>query len=491
MQKENNLYKNILLGLANALKNDYVKAALFARGSFANPFIKQINALLTLEKKDHCNYNDQTFAVAIAQAISNFTKRHYTIEKSNDDSFNYLDNAYYDFVNFITAETSVSKASLKNPIDGLSPDYIKNLLQNFDTNSVNSILDQQKPNEPTPAARVVRDEAKNSNANANFGANQNNANAQFNKNANMGMFGFNPFMNTGQMGGDFPIHPRFDPRFFPFTKKLSWMQTFKYAIGGITVVACLFVFILTLVCQFKTVSAGNNPFLVWTSGPGKGGLAPFAPNEVLPIGTNVKLESVLFRLAPGGGGLVSGLFSIIPAFWIGYQMFMPPRMAAHKYYMSTLSLGINTVLVAFTLYYLASFLVPSSLGNGVKNSFYVPNPTSARNNEVDNLTNEIVKNIKSTAFYKSVYDLTIAATVFISINIISFIVAIIINPRIDREKIIKANNEYQKAVQAKFQNQEYQIDPSLYDEELGKEHEKMMSSRQGKSRGPSDANQNS
>ena len=141
--KRNNLYKNILLGLANALKNDYVKAALFARGSFANPFIKQINALLTLEKKDHCNYNDQTFAVAIAQAISNFTKRHYTIEKSNDDSFNYLDNAYYDFVNFITAETSVSKASLKNPIDGLSPDYIKNFTPKFDTNSVNSILDQQ------------------------------------------------------------------------------------------------------------------------------------------------------------------------------------------------------------------------------------------------------------------------------------------------------------------------------------------------------------
>jgi len=46
------------------------------------------------------------------------------------------------------------------------------------------------------------------------------------------------------------------------------------------------------------------------------------------------------------------------------------------------------------------------------------------------------------------------------------VLIIILNPKIDRNKLIKANNEYQKAVTSALKGENYEIDGSLFDENL-------------------------
>jgi hypothetical protein len=61
--------------------------------------------------------------------------------------------------------------------------------------------------------------------------------------------------------------------------------------------------------------------------------------------------------------------------------------------------------------------------------------------------------------------MSIVALVFVVITVVFGIGLLVINPRVDREKIMHANSEYQKAVMAAKQGQKYEMDPSLFEKE--------------------------
>lgn len=50
------------------------------------------------------------------------------------------------------------------------------------------------------------------------------------------------------------------------------------------------------------------------------------------------------------------------------------------------------------------------------------------------------------------------------------LVLILINPRLDRNKIIRANSEYQNAINAALSGQKYEIDPTLFDNDIKQKH---------------------
>ena len=464
MNKENNLYLHFVTALVNALKDDYFKASLVVKASFRSQFLKQINHLFTLEKEFECEIKNEKYALILAKTLANLIRTKTTIEKISKTNFDELDVAYIEYLTFVENETQLKKADLKKDITNLSPEYIKNLVDNFDIQQSDGILAKVEgvaaagmgagfvAGEATrPQAQVKRDEARPNNTNAN---------THTQAAGGMGAGGFNPYMAGGMpfMGPDFPVHPRFDARFYPFNKKLKWIPDWKLGLAIFTILSCAFLLIITLISRFSPINVGQ--VHVFTGGDHKGYI-----DGTGGAASGTRKTTLNFILSPSGVGLIAGLFAFIPGIWIGYSMLSTPKMPSHRYYMQPLTLGINIVFLAFTTYYLISFLLPNYIHDQIYNSIF--GGTTPQKNDI---AKRITDKITSSSLYKSIYTCTIISLTTTVINIGLLVASMIINPRIDQQKLLRANTEYQKAIQAKFQNQEYQIDPSIYDEELTEEY---------------------
>ena len=117
---------------------------------------------------------------------------------------------------------------------------------------------------------------------------------------------------------------------------------------------------------------------------------------------------------------------------------------------------------AISLYSLLVFLIPVSF-NRYLASLFQNTPTRT---DLSFLLDTVTKN----TFYKVVWVLSLLTTILVFVSIASLVVLLFLNPKIDRSKLIKANGEYQKAVAARYNGQEYEIDASLFDPVPVKKH---------------------
>ena len=113
----------------------------------------------------------------------------------------------------------------------------------------------------------------------------------------------------------------------------------------------------------------------------------------------------------------------------------------------------------FFIFYLVfsmfTFIIPQILSSAIKKG----------NNTTKNVTAaNLLKDILASTHYlifQIVFAIFMVAFLVVNGGLIFLIVK---NPRLDREKIARANAEYAKLIQAKFNHQDYEMDPSLFDD---------------------------
>ncbi len=471
--KENNLYQNIIIVLGNCFYNDAFKATVIHSIPFKKHVVNEIGSLLALEKEFNCSYKNKKYSVIFAQIIANLLNEVETIEK-RVESYAQLDESLLDFTNFVSQELSISKASLKNEAVNLDePSLIATA--EFDTSKARKIAEEAQaqktshtatPNQKNDVRDSVQAKVKQNSAFGGGFAGGAGASGA-NQGPPPGMGGFGSFVNP-MTGTNFPLHPRLDQRFYPYTHKPKFIKHFKIGLGAFAILVSSFLLILIIVALSKHITLtppdDKKYFLQANSGSNKGALDPEWGTKYGKTGYDAK-SSILLTLNPiGGYGFLTGFLVIIPGIWLGYSMFATPRMHRERFVLSNMAVGFNLVFLAITLYYSISFITPNFLSNTVKSLYYLPSGYDQKtfNEIVQFLTGEIDK----SPIYKSIFSAMIAANVLIGGLVITLLVALFINPKVDRNKLMRADQEYQRSVAAQFRNEKYEIDPKIYDQDL-------------------------
>jgi len=95
--------------------------------------------------------------------------------------------------------------------------------------------------------------------------------------------------------------------------------------------------------------------------------------------------------------------------------------------------------------------------------------TKTFNNFLDEhkkLNLEVLTWLKGLATFKA-FEILIYITTFLTVLPFAVVLVIaILNPKIDRNKLIKANSEYQNAITNALNGKPYEMDPTLFDDTL-------------------------
>ena len=471
--KENNLYKNISQMLFNVFNIDYLKANIILNKSFCNLVIDQINILLTLEKGNDCLFENTKLSISFAQYLVNLLNRKSSIEKIDNNNFEELDNKYLDFIDFTSKEFEITKSKLKADDVELS---LKNIasLTILSHKEAEKIIDEHQKKE-TPfnnnSQQNKNNNFQNQNINNNF-QNQN-TNAPYGSGFGGGFGGGFGQYNANAVDG-FPVHPIADQRFYPYRSKNKWMPIFKKVFASVIIFTITWIFVITLIGKYDPVNLGN----VWVS-KGSSGMIPPIPGFSPKTTTGFTQVPFNYILPVSLAGLIFAFISLIPAVWVGIDAFGAPKFLRQKYIIKWPILILIIIVMAMSLYSSIAFILPNTLGNNI-NSFYNKNLSvtfyGGKKIPPDDwaaVTNSYITKIENTSLYKAIFKLEIFLIVLIGLSIIATIVAMAVNPVFARAKVMRAHQEYSKAVNLKMQNKDYKIDPSLYDEDLTAEYEKM------------------
>ena len=215
----NILYRNIVIALGNSLTSDVFKAQLVLSSGFRREFTQQINNLLSLEKDKNCSFNNQKYALVFAQIMANLTKIKATIERVGVVNLSTMDGEYIDYIRFVEGDTNLKRADIKNESINLDVANLK-FIGKLDGTSARQVLDSFH----TQQGRATSTQTVTPGANRGpepIPAGATAATPQPQMPNPQQMRGYGGFFGGPQQipGGNFPLHPRFDPRFYPYRTK--------------------------------------------------------------------------------------------------------------------------------------------------------------------------------------------------------------------------------------------------------------------------------
>ena len=149
-----------------------------------------------------------------------------------------------------------------------------------------------------------------------------------------------------------------------------------------------------------------------------------------------------------------------------YTFFKKPTFLRDNYRLPPFTLILAIVIIIFS----SIFGVFGYLSRGTFDYFFSSSFKQA------NVTNQEIENILSTIWNNfgfqiyRILKIIVACISIVPILLIGYIFSI--NPRLDRDKLRQADIEYQKALQASLKGENYEMDSSLFDQELILELEK-------------------
>ena len=465
MNKEEKLYVNLTNSLYNIIKKDKFQFHLLHLKSFISGFNNMLNYLFWLEKKHNTKLNDSFFAIAMAQKLTNISQQKITLELLSDINFEIIEEGYVEFLDFIVKEFKTTKVYLKKIKEDLSLEDIKKIkkISNDNFEKIKNELKDQKENSnktnnsnkkvSQTAPVFIPPAGNNANPN-NFNPNQ--FNAQFQN-----------------MMGQMPNHPNADERFYPYTHKHTWMPKYKNVFSALIAISCFLVFIVSLIAYLSKVNYGQ-----WWIDNNSNQILPY--QNAKGAFTGYTLKTVKLPLIVSNFTFYISFASLFLGSFFAYKLFNGNQKIRDKYVIHKTGLIFSIIIIGIDLYISITFLMPSAFKSYIKNFFpqkatsswpsgSVPTDWSGELNKIADYFYNIAS---KTSIFKALSSLYIVAIVFTGLSLIGTIFGLVTNPRYDKAKIMKAHAEYQKAVYAKMQNQEYEIDPSIYDKDLIKELEK-------------------
>ena len=425
------IYQQLIIIFFNLLKSLKLKAQLKFDNNFKRNAFKILNYLLGIEIDYHITYN---YTKIIAQLLVNVVSSQEKIEKPDILDLKQIKKELKMFIN--TIENDFKDLNFKEKINKTKFVEINasKLINSVSINEDN-LLKSKKFDKTRIWTKKEPKQSNSSNSNSTFSSSSNNNQKStfqaktnfFNKNAN-----FN-FQNN------VTPHPLVQERFYPYTSRPKWIVNYKKILS---------LSILILFISFFVIEKILNIFFPIT-------LAHFYLTADHKIDYASNPGTPLKLIYP----VLNSIFLIIAGVLIlGYFMFDiwgKKRLKRDQFYCNPVALWVMMFFIFYLVFSMFTFIIPQILSSAIKKG----------NNTTKNVTAaNLLKDILASTHY-------LIFQIVFAIFMVAFLVAnggliflIVKNPRLDKEKIARANAEYAKLIQAKFNHQDYEMDPSLFDD---------------------------
>lgn len=415
------LYNTICSVIFNTLSNSVVRNIIKTNSNILKLLELQISNLFFLESELRQDLENKKYSRNFLQIISDITDLELSISKSPTKTrTEILEDSNLLVVTIFNSVKGIERESLER-LRTINDDSFKELtnqisaLDDFNTIS-NSSQEETVPNNNVAGLNSLN-QGNNQPFNGNNNLNNPNMNANFNPNAN-----FNNLTNLGLL----PQHPAANPNFYPYLSKPSAVPKLRKLLVGALSLSILFILITVITSFFVKGS--------------------------LTIDTKKGAED--FSLSQLNNWIVIVITLFIFA-WSIYVFLKPMKVKREMYHTSLFVLIVLAIWIAFTVGYFFWGITDGFLEQLLKQ----------RVGKDGSFNPDAVAELKKLQNFQ-IFDIFSIITGSVSIlPILILVILILINPRLDRNKVMRANAEYQNAIAAAMSGQKYDIDPTLFDKE--------------------------
>ncbi|AGR42165.1 hypothetical protein [Spiroplasma diminutum] len=470
----NKIYQDSIFLLANLIKDQRLRVELLNDIEFKKQAIELVNDLLILEINENCSFKDQKWGAVFGKSLVNITKEKIKFvkpdDKSNDEVLSdivFLQT--YCFNKFQTPRNSLTDQSFE-----LTEELVKE----------NSLISDELKEKYLKAKDSVEPEVVDKTKER---PNTDSNSAGYEKFSNAQSTQGNPFM------GNVPLHPLQDPRFYPYNAKPKYTKWLKLSLGIAMGICTIFFIVISLYLQLV------KPFPITKETIGTGWTPEFQAtwqkwlDDRKATQVNWTMGAALGINSGSAGSIFVLILMGLMIAWIIYTIVQPPKTYRQQYLIPGINLVVPGMFVAIMIFSFSNpFLyifgnntifsqVSKSFGMGVANSKMTPAEFSQWIKENEAGINDLVKQMTDFFDFTIIKVLLWIYLISLIATAVSLIVILVLNPKMDREKIAKANNEYQTMISEAMQGRKYEMDPSIYEsQEDIDSFLKMLQDRQNK-----------
>lgn len=420
------LYYEISSTIYNSLNNLIVRKAIFGDEQLLKILELQISNLFFLEKELK-ELTNKKYALEFLQLISNLVNRSLSVTKSaSKNRIEILEERNLLIVTIANVCKTVEKESLER-------------IRQFDDNAFNELNDQiialnnfSDDSTKTKPSVVVPNQGIDNNIdlNNNVGANSNT-----NNNLNLNNLDNNSLANLTKLGV-LPQHPATNPKFYPYMNKPKYIPLLKKILSGFLLLTT----VLTVVAYIITYFIAGN-------------------YQIKEGGSTVHYN---FGGQQSQGIILSIIMTVVLNGGFLYSILKPPKLGGELYRTSYFLIVILIFWIIFTVGNLITMISDNTLIKSF--DFFLE--------KGDTVNPNALAWVKRLPSFKAFQILTYVTAASAILPIAVILVIAILNPKIDRNKIMKANAEYQNAINNALNGKPYEIDPSLFDDTLDNDNKK-------------------
>lgn len=419
------LYYEVLSTIYNSLNNLIVRKAIFSDEQLLKILELQISNLFFLEKELK-ELKDKTYALEFLQLISNLVNRSLSITKSSPKNrIEILEERNLLIVTITNICKIVEKESLER-------------IRQFDDNTFNELNDQiialNNFSDDSPEIKpsvIPNNQVLNNNgaANTNAGTVNNPDN-----NLNINNLDNASLANLTKLGV-LPQHPTTNPKFYPYMNKPKYIPLLKKILSGFFLLTTVLTLVTYILTYFVT-----GTHVIKTLG------------EEVYYNFGQQLQSMILTI----------IMTIVLNGGFLYSILKPPKLGRDLYRTSYFLIIILMLWIVYTVVNLIFIMRDDSILRTF-DSFL------GKDGEVDS---GALAWIKGLSTFKAFQVLTYVTTASSILPIAIILVIAILNPRINRNKIMRANAEYQNAINNALNGKPYEMDPTLFNDSLDKHNKK-------------------
>lgn len=476
----NNIYKSIIVLLNNAFKDEKLRTKMILDSQFKETILKNILNLLALEKDFDSKYNEKTWFAPFAKAYVNVISEKVKFEKPESQKPEDIYGEYSYALTYASNTFEVDRSVLTDESLSISEEEIK--LNQKVSNDMLEKYGDKKASDPKVEVVDKNNEKPNTNQTNNNGA------------AFAGMGGFgggqpgmggmnNPFMQNSGL-----IHPLQDDRFYPFVTKPKFMPWVRIANAVIVAITA----ILFLILEIIKITKGTVDFMHSDKLATNDASRPQIDMGFIADGHPLKVGISSPSMGGGWLGLMIPILFVMALVYMSYTMLKKPRFFRDQYKIPNSVLFIFAIfsLIAVTqeLWSSPDILSTNGLQNTIEKWFSIKGNLMidgdyVKTHDLDWLMTIDGNNVTFTKgglpiLEKAMSDYLMENTAYMAIKVITIIFIVFgilqigllvatffLNPRMDRQKLGYANNEFNKKMAAMMQGQEYEMDKSMYVDE--------------------------
>ncbi|WP_342276649.1 hypothetical protein [Spiroplasma endosymbiont of Nebria brevicollis] len=412
------LYYEVSSTIYNSLANLIVRKAIMSDENLIKVLELQISNLFFLEKELK-ELGNKKYAIEFLQIISNLMDRSFSVTKSSKKNrIEILEERNLLIVSITNSCKTVERESLER-IRQFDSETFTQL--NDQISALNNFSDDNVA--PTVSLPIP-------NMDNNIAPNPMSGNQLNNNMSNINNLDNASLANLAKLGV-LPQHPTTNPRFYPYLSKPKSIPLLKKILCGFLLLTVVLLTVSYIMTYFVT---GNHVVK--------------AGNDAVDYNFGEKAQSVIFSIITTllfGGGFV-------------YYILKPTKLGRDTYRISYFLL----IMVIFWIIYSVSNIILMTTDNSLQNTF--ASFLDKGDKIPDNLDKSVLSWLKGLPTFQAFKILAYVSTASAVAPLAIGLVIAILNPKINRNKIIRANSEYQNAINSAFNGKSYEMDPSLFDD---------------------------